>query len=322
MKKYGLYILLISMGILISYLILADFLKTSVKKRQGNPYAYNIEAFKKIDPDLVKYAEIRRIRLSLPDPVGINYHQGKLGIAYKHAIQLIDTLGREVFNQETGEVNTCVSFSPEGKMFLASGREIHQLDPQGTFTQSWKVDGEDPIITALAFKNNQVLAASAGQWKVLRFDEHGTLLDSFDGTGRLEGDYGFILPSPYFDMQIDPDGELWVANTGLLTLENYAENGTLRAFWGKPSFDVDGFTGCCNPVHFAILPDGSFVTSEKGLIRIKIHLPSGEFDCLVAGPEDFEEDSEPPDLAVDENGRIFVLDITRSMIRIYKRNNT
>lgn len=319
MKKYGLFLLLTIIGILIGYLILADFLSDGIKRPAGNPYAYSIDSFKKTDPGLKKYDEIRRIRLTVPDPVRIKYHQGKLGIVYRHAVHLIDTSGQEYFNRHTETANTCVSFSPDGRMFLASGKDILQLDQQGNTTNSWRIGGEEPIITDIVFKNGQVYVANAGQWVVHRFDAYGNLQDSFDGTGRVEGDFGFILPSPYFDMDVDPDGELWVANTGLHAVENYTEKGTLRAFWGKPSFDLEGFTGCYNPVHFEILPDGSFVTSEKGLTRIKIHAPSGEFNCLVAGPEDFDKDSDPPDLAVDEEGRIFVLDITRSMIRIFRK---
>jgi hypothetical protein len=321
MKKYGIVILPILLGILIAYIILDDFLKSNLKKPAGNPYAYQVDAFKKTDPDLVKYTEIRRIKLLNPEPVGIDYYQGKLGIAFQLAIQLIDTAGIEIFNQPTEAENTCLSFSPAGMLFVGSGNMIHQMDQHGKVTDSWETPGENSLITAVAFKQNQVIAADAGLRVVYRYDPEGNLLDSFDGTGRLEGKYGFILPSPYFDVAVDPEGELWVANTGLLKIENYSNEGTLRAFWGKPSFDLDGFTGCCNPAHFIILPDGSFVTSEKGLVRIKVNKPSGEFDCVVAGPEAFVEDSKPPDLAADENGKLFVLDVSRDMIRIFKQNN-
>jgi hypothetical protein len=322
MKKYGMVILLVALGMLIVYLILGDFLKSNLKNPTGNPYAFQVEAFNKIDPDMIKYKEVRRIKLLNPDPVGIDYFRGNLGIVFQKAVQLIDTTGMEIFNHETDEGNTCLSFSPEGVLYVGSGKMIRQMDQEGKFTQSWETLGENSLITALAFKENLVIAADAGLRKVHRFDHTGKLIDSFDGTGRLEGNYGFILPSPYFDIGIDPDSALWVANTGLLKIENYSNEGTLRAFWGKPSFDLDGFTGCCNPAHFIILRDGSFVTSEKGLIRIKVHKPSGEFDCVVAGPESFIDDSDPPDLTADENGRLFILDISRDMVRIFKRNNT
>ena len=320
MKKYGIVILPILLGIVIAYIILDDFLKSNLKKPAGNPYVYEVDAFKKTDPDLVKYNEIRRIKLLNDNPVGIDYHAGKLGIVYPEAVQLIDTSGNEIFNKPMEGENTCLSFSPAGSLYIGSRKMIYKLDLEGNVAQSWATEGENSYITSLAFKENLVFAADAGLRAVYRYEEGGRLLGSFDGTGRLEGNYGFILPSAYFDMGVDQEGELWVANTGLLKVENYSDDGKLRAFWGKPSFDLDGFTGCCNPAHFIILPDGSFVTSEKGLVRIKVHRPSGEFECAVAGPEAFDEDSKPPDLAADENGKLFVLDISRDMIRIFKQN--
>jgi len=81
---------------------------------------------------------------------------------------------------------------------------------------------------------------------------------------------------------------------------------------------LDGFGGCCNPSHVAMLSDGSFVTSEKGLERVKIHLPSGDFKSVVAAPSQFDEGTKGLDLAVDSKDRILVLDPSRKMVRIFE----
>jgi hypothetical protein len=67
------------------------------------------------------------------------------------------------------------------------------------------------------------------------------------------------------------------------------------------------------------LPDGSFVTSEKGIARVKIIKPTGEFLCVVAGPEQFDEGTVGLDLAVDSQERILVLDPHRKMVRIFTK---
>ena len=82
---------------------------------------------------------------------------------------------------------------------------------------------------------------------------------------------------------------------------------------------VDGFSGCCNPSHAAVLQDGSFVTAEKGLVRVKIHNRAGEFVCLVAAPDQFDKGTVGLDLAVDSNGRIHVLDPKRKQVRIFEK---
>ena len=81
--------------------------------------------------------------------------------------------------------------------------------------------------------------------------------------------------------------------------------------------NIDGFGGCCNPSHIAILGDGSFVTSEKGIPRVKIHNRLGELVGVVAPSEQFDENTVGLDLAFDSQDRIYVLDPKRKAIRIF-----
>jgi hypothetical protein len=81
---------------------------------------------------------------------------------------------------------------------------------------------------------------------------------------------------------------------------------------------TEGFSGCCNPAYFTFLPDGRFVTSEKGLVRIKTYKPSGEFEGVVAAPAKFKDDGEAPDVAADSQGNIYALDFDKKMIRVFE----
>jgi hypothetical protein len=84
---------------------------------------------------------------------------------------------------------------------------------------------------------------------------------------------------------------------------------------------IEGFCGCCNPTHIAILRDGSFVTSEKGIARVKIYNRLGNLISLVAGPDQFIEGTEGLDLATDSEQRIYVLDPKQKAIRIFEKND-
>jgi hypothetical protein len=42
------------------------------------------------------------------------------------------------------------------------------------------------------------------------------------------------------------------------------------------------FGGCCNPVRFAALTGGRFVTMEKGTRRACIYQPSGDLETVVS----------------------------------------
>ena len=81
--------------------------------------------------------------------------------------------------------------------------------------------------------------------------------------------------------------------------------------------DLHGFCGCCNPSHFALLEDGSFVTSEKGIVRVKVYNRIGELASVVAGPEHFIEGTEGIDLAVGPDQEIYLLDPLKKMVRVF-----
>ena len=83
---------------------------------------------------------------------------------------------------------------------------------------------------------------------------------------------------------------------------------------------MEGFCGCCNPSNFAMIYDSLFVTSEKGIERVKIYNADGTFRCVVAGPDQFEAGTKGLDLAVDKNNRILVLDPVKKLIRIFEPN--
>ena len=81
-------------------------------------------------------------------------------------------------------------------------------------------------------------------------------------------------------------------------------------------------------MNFALLPDGGYVTCEKGLTRVKVYDPEGNFVAVVAGPEQFVEAGHACDVsancqtggldvAVDPQGRILVLDPLAGDIRVY-----
>ena len=101
-------------------------------------------------------------------------------------------------------------------------------------------------------------------------------------TGELvwesHGEEQFIVPGAAFPIDLSATGELWVANVGRKRLEQLDPNtGEYIAFW-EPR---QAFGGCCNPVRFAALPGGRFVTMEKGTRRACVYLPSGELEAVI-----------------------------------------
>jgi hypothetical protein len=135
-----------------------------------------------------------------------------------------------------------------------------------------------------------------------------------------KGVRGFFIPSPFFDIALSPaDGSIWAVNPGYHALENYRSDGLFLSSWEALGMMIEGFSGCCNPSHFALLSDGGFVTSEKGLPRVKIHNVDGTLRCVVAAPDRFTANVTGLDVAVGTEGRIYVLDPDRGQVRIFEK---
>ena len=319
MSKKLIYILLIFLGLLSAYIILGDFLKNEIRKSDENPYAFDLKEFEHVDPELIRYKESKRIKLNNPKPRAISYRKGLLALAFDNNLQVIDTIGNEHFNVDTSEPSTAIYVSDDGNIFLACKSHIKVYDVSGTLLQTWPEIDSNAYITSIAVQGDKIFVANAGGPEIIRYDRAGNIKVRFDGKNVNLGDQGFIVPSPYFDLAIDAEQELWVANTGVQSIQNFTADGKLRGHWGNSGYKNEDFTGCCNPAHFTVLSDGSFVTCEKGLVRIKVHKPSGELDSFVAAPEKFGKDTAPLDLAADELDNVYALDISLAMIRKFER---
>jgi hypothetical protein len=118
---------------------------------------------------------------------------------------------------------------------------------------------------------------------VFRVDRRRKIVCAYHAeTGELvwesHGEAQWIVPGAAFPMDVSITGELWVANVGRKCLEQLdPKTGRFIASW-EPK---QTFAGCCNPVRFAALTGGRFVTMEKGVRRTCVYLPSGELESVV-----------------------------------------
>jgi len=271
-----------------------------------------------IDSSLIAYAQVKQIKPDIEQLHGIVIDKtDNVYLTGKDKVIIYDNELNLKTSFKIGKEVTCIGVGDDGSIYLGVQDHVEIYDISGTLLKSWKPVNEKAVITSIALTEKFVFVADAGNRLVYKFDKVGNLIKEIGKKNPEKGILGFVIPSPYFDLLIGREGELWVVNPGRHSLESYNGKGDLISSWTKTSMDVDGFSGCCNPSNIAMLSDGSFVTSEKGIERVKVHLPSGEFDCVVASPENFLEGTKGIDLAVDSKDRIFVLDPVKNLVSIY-----
>jgi hypothetical protein len=322
MKRNQLLILIpILLLIVLAGWILYDLI---VRKEatEGNPYDYGMGTLRKADT-VPSYTEILPVRLTLEDIRGIaSDRKGKIYVAGKDSIAFFSPSGKKTGTIPISGFASCITVLPEGNLAIGMEDHVEIREPSGKLISKWPPASAESMITSIAADQQNIYVADAGKKVVWRYDHSGKLSGRIGEKDPQHGIPGFVIPSPYFDLGISPEGALWVVNPGRHSFEHYSPDGILLGSWGEASLTLEGFTGCCNPSHFAFLPDGSFVTSEKGLERIKVYSPEGVFQRLVASPESFDEGTRGLDLAAGMEGRILVLDPARRQIRTFLPNDT
>jgi len=294
------------------------FLKN--ENKAGNLYEYNIEKFKQTDSNLLCYKESFHINLRSLELYGIALDKSdKIFVASNYGISAYNIEGDSINSFKIEGKIGCLATGPKDILFLGYKDHIEIWDYNGKLIKKWdKIPGV-PYITCIAVGDSSVFVADAGNKIVHHFDMKGQLINKIGKKDTQRGVPGFFIPSPYFDVLIGNSNEVWAVNTGRHSFESYTKDGELINTFNKTSMSVDGFSGCCNPTNVAMLSDGSFVTSEKGIERVKIHSANGDFKCVVAPPSSFIEGTTGLDLAVDSKDRIYVLDPEKEMVRIFAK---
>ena len=308
----------------------------------SDQFVYDVKDLARVDPNLILYKEIC-------SPISTGFtnarslavgQQGSIYVAGDRAIRGFSESGQMLAEIELDDTPGCLTVVGDGKIYPPDGWRIYigakdhveVYARQGKRLASWQTLGDNAVLTSIAVSKDDVFVADAGDRIVLHYDTTGKLLNRIGQKDPQRDIPGFVIPSPYFDLAVAHDGLLRVANPGLHRIEAYTFDGDLEFWWGSFSSALEGFCGCCNPVNFAILEDGSFVTCEKGLVRVKIYDPKGAFVGVVAGPEQLVEGGTSQicmlpsqcqaggfDVAVDTQGRIFVLDTIKNMVRVFAR---
>ena len=300
---------------------------------------YDDSQYRKTDPALVKYREAAPVATGFRQPRGIALSSdGRIFVAGDRAVRLFSKDGAQEKEWLLGGEPYCLAAGDGGKLYVGFMEHVEILGAGGTRTAQWEGLGKSARLTSLAVAGTDLWAADAGNRVVLHYDAKGEIVGRYGERDEARKEPGLIVPSPHLDVAVASDGTVWFTNPGRHRLENWALTGERIQTWGQPSQfgetsgtdrtsglspnfprrpEIHGFCGCCNPTDFAFLSDGRFVTSEKGIPRVKVYKADGTFECVVAGAESFKNDDVGLDVATDRDGRIYVLDPTVKAVRVF-----
>ncbi len=317
MKKSLVTILILLAVVVIVAVVMADYRSTRPGRRPSNPFAYDVKEFRSVPGELIGWRETGQMEIDRSPAQAMTFRNGMLYLVAGGELQIIDHNWNRVMRKSLDPDPVCISVTGEGRIVIGYADRIELMRPDGELLAQSGSLGERVSITSVAELDGSIYAADAAGRIVRIFSGELEQTGEFSGDSGVSEVHGFIVPGGHFSLAVNEENELWIANPGLHVMQNYTPAGRLRSYIGSSSFDIHGFSGCCNPVHFEFIP-GGFVTSEKGIIRVKVIKESGELESVVAPSEKFDGGTRAPAVAVDDDGNILLLDFDRNMLRIFE----
>jgi hypothetical protein len=210
-----------------------------------------------------------------------------------------------------------VAVASDGTVYAGEIGQIEIFEGTGKLRNTWRDEKLLGRVTAIGFTQDSVLAGDAADRAIRRFDRGGKFLNNI---GKDNPVNGLLIPNGVVDFGVDAHGIIFAANPGKHRVERYTAGGELLGHMGRfDGLDPAGFTGCCNPTNVA-LRDGIF-TTEKAGPRVKAYDFSGKLLAVIA-TDLFDANCKNMDIAVDQRGRVYVVDTVKASILVFEPVNT
>jgi hypothetical protein len=308
------------------------------ERQRSTPASFTLDLASQwtVDPALVRYRQTGLIDVGMSQPRAMAVGQDdEIYVAGDRVVRVFDSEGRQqreipLKGAPTSVAVAAASHVHPGRLYVGADGRVELFDADGQSAGVWDRFGQGAIIASIALSDSDVFVADAGNRVVLRFDGQGQLLGQIGAPDADRQMPGFVVPSAHFDLAVANNESLYIVNPGCRRVELYTFDGALQSFWGRAGSTIEDFFGCCNPAHLELLGDGRFLTSEKGIPRVKVYGADGQFQCVVAGPRELDVrekqlgDPRLPsaqrvyDIASDNQGRILVLDPATRQVRVFQ----
>jgi uncharacterized protein (TIGR03663 family) len=204
----------------------------------------------------------------------------------------------------------------------SQNHRIQKFDAEGNFVTAWGSFGQEPGQLSepwgiTADPEGNVYVADTWNHRVLRFTSDGQLITYWgvyqDTGGQLLEPQGMFYGPR--DIAIDPDGNLYVTDTGNKRIQKFDPEGNPLGQWGGAGPETGQFQ---EPVGLAIDSQGKIYVADTWNQRIQVF--DQEFQFLRQWPVQGwmgESLVNKPYLAVDGEGHVYTTDPEGSRVLVF-----
>lgn len=229
-------------------------------------------------------------------------------------VAVFSPAGELVEHWATEKPGFCVAVA-DGRVYVGQPGAVQIFEAGGKPLDAWRDAKRLGLVTAIGVCGEDVVIADTEERCIRRYDKGGKFRNDVGKDNRMKG---FLIPNRHLDLAVDAGGVIYAPNPGLHRVERYAQDGKLLGHFGRfDSQDAAGFPGCCNPTNIALTPRGDIAVTEKAGPRVKVYDPAGKL-LAVWGEGDFDLMCKNMDIAVDSQGRVYVIDTARLQIVVYE----
>ena len=203
-----------------------------------------------------------------------------------------------------------LAVEPAGNLVVTdrARKSVLRFDASGHLLSEW-----GPRLGELALSEPAGVAVDGDAYYVL--DRGSPRIFRLDANGRLQSSFSLEAQGTYGlnGLAVDPDGNLYVADTGRNRILVYSPSGALLRQFGHQGSGLGEFT---QPMALAFLPDGSFVVSDWENSRLE------RWDHAFTATDAWSIGFHAFGVAADQDGRVYAPDPERRRVEVYSSTGT
>jgi len=240
---------------------------------------------------------------------------------------------------------TSVALDQTGNVYVADEwlNRISIFTKDGEWVGKWGTagtgDGEIKSPSGMVFDaDDNLLLVDSQNNRVQKFTKDGKFILSFGNQGSGDGE--FNLP---WGIDVDGEGNIYIADWRNDRIQKFTKDGMFLMAFGSPGSEPGEFN---RPTGVAVDRTGMIYVADWGNERMQMFDPAGKFVTLTTGDgtiskwgkakldangemwkereiaQGIEREKDfwgPVAVAVDDEGRVFVVESCRNRIQVYRR---